>query len=835
MKKRRPWKHQVSAMNYCRQERHPALFMDMRLGKAQPLDAKILTPWGWKKMGEIKVGDKLINSFGYTSNVTGVFPRGIQSVYEVAFSRGAKTQCSLNHLWNVNTPVRRYRGYPSMVLSLKEIRSQLHDANKNRRYFIPMVSKIRFHKGNKRRIIDPYLLGILLGDGHLGKNGISFATADKEISDSVQKALPNSMIAKKLQDKYTWSIRRQQLKHGTRNIILDALTKFGLTGKRSENKFIPQHYLLAPIEIRISILQGLLDTDGFVSADGMILDYSSASKQLAEDVLFLVYSLGGTGSISVHKTKCLPSHRVSISVPPDISPFRLKRKRDRYRPKTKFFPSRSIESIRYIGKKEVQCISTDASDSLYVTDDFILTHNCLVAIRRIKMYKPLDANQGLRVLITAPNSALDDWQEDLSLEGEENMTFLSGSRDKRRDILSEGYKWNLLNKEGFLSVPEIGNREHCSRCNGRGKNPEDKTKRCGHCSGSGNILMDEPLVDWDAVVLDESTTIKNPKAKVTKFFLNNFRDCPHRWILTGMPNPESPLEFWPQLAFLDGRAFGHKNFWGFRAECFMQTPFGHGWDPQPGMSSMIHKAVGRKAFILHRKDVNMANEKIYEKRFFNLPKKLRKKYEKIEDSFILEDKGIEVKRATYAVQTYQWLRQLCGGHVDHKLVWNGKIKELINLLQGELANQSIVIWFNYNQEMFEVATRLKKVGIKYSIMHGSPMTQTRRRKEKKKFQNGQVLVILIQQAVAQMGANLSKADTAVYFSSPTGLLARTQTEARIEHGTKKQPLLYIDLLVRDSVDLDLYLALKNKKFKSKMTINRTKKYCAERRESRGQN
>jgi len=801
MSKRRPWAHQVDAMNYCRKEKHPALFMDMRLGKAQPLDAKVLTPWGWKKMGELKVGDKIINSSGYTSNVTGIFPRGIQSVYEVAFSRGAKTECSLDHLWNVNTTVRRYRGYPPMILSLEEIRSQLHDINKNRRYFIPMISKVRFHKGNKRRIIDPYLLGVLLGDGHLGKASISFTTADKEISDSVQKALPDSMMAKKVQAKYTWSIRRRQLKHARRNIILDALTKSGLTGKRSETKFIPQHYLLAPIEIRISILQGLLDTDGFVSADGMILDHSSASKQLAEDVLFLVFSLGGTGRIAIHKTKCLPSHRVSISLPPDICPFRLKRKRDRYRPKTKFFPSRSIESIRYIGKKEVQCISTDAHDSLYVTDDFILTHNCLPTIRRIKMYKPLDATQGLRVLITAPSSALDGWQEELDLEGEKDVVLLTGVKKKRRELLSEYHKWNLMNKEGFLAIPEIAYQD---------------------------------TVNWDAVVFDESTWIKNPKAKITKFFLNNFRDCPHRWILAGMPNPEGPLEFWPQLAFLDGRAFGCKNFWGFRAECFMQTPFGYGYDPRPGMSSMIHKTVGRRAFILHRKDVDMANKKIYEKRFFDLPKKLRKTYEKVEDSFILEECGEEIGRATYAVQQYQWLRQICGGYVDHKLVWDGKIKELVDLLQGELSGQSVVVWFNYNQELFDVEKALLKKEISCETLWGK-MPPTERRVAKKKFQNGQVLVFLIQQAVAQMGADLSKADTAVYFSSPTGLLARMQTEDRIEHGSKKQPLLYIDLLVRDSVDLDLYLALKDKKFKSKMTINRAKKYCAERRENRGQN
>ncbi|GAF93420.1 unnamed protein product, partial [marine sediment metagenome] len=170
----------------------------------------------------------------------------------------------------------------------------------------------------------------------------------------------------------------------------------------------------------------------------------------------------------------------------------------------------------------------------------------LVTIRRIKMYKPLDADQGLRVLIVPPGSAIESWEEDLDLEGETDVSLIMAStRKKRKQLLMDGHKWNIINKEGFLAVPEIGGREHCELCGGSGKNPETK-KSCGRCHGLGSIGMGELPVNWDAAVLDESTSIKNPKAKITKFFLRTFRDCPHRWILAGMPNPEGPLEFWSQ-------------------------------------------------------------------------------------------------------------------------------------------------------------------------------------------------------------------------------------------------------------------------------------------------
>jgi SNF2 family DNA or RNA helicase len=404
----------------------------------------------------------------------------------------------------------------------------------------------------------------------------------------------------------------------------------------------------------------------------------------------------------------------------------------------------------------------------------------LVALRTIKLYRPR-RQTGLTVLVVAPNSALGGWQDELALEGEDDVALLVGKKDKRLQLLNERHKWSLINKEGFIAIPHI-------------------------CT----IL-------WDAVVLDESTFIKNPRAKVTKFFLRNFRTVPHRWILTGTPNPESSMEFWPQLAFLDGRAFGFKNFWQFRASRYQTLRTGYDWMPKLGTDSLIHKAVGRRTFILQRRDVNLENERVYETRYLQLPGNLQSAYRIAEEEFILEGPKGEVARTFTAGVIYSWLRQMCGGFMDNESLWAGKEDELIRMLEGELRREPVVVWFCFNNELHSASAALKARGISHYALTGKT-PPAERYKLFRGFQDGKVRVILLQEAIAQFGVDLSRADTAIYFSSPTSYLLRRQTEDRIVKVGKTTPLLYLDLIVEKTVDADLHTALHDKKVTSEVTL-----------------
>lgn len=354
-------------------------------GKAQPFDAKILTPLGWKLMGNIQVGDSIINSQGLSSRVTGVYPQGLKDVYRVIFTDGSSTECCADHLWLTQSHLDRNRHRQGTVKPLHAIMESLKSERGKKLHYIPMVKPVEFSEPLLLPV-NPYLLGVLLGDGCLRDQAVLFSNPETEIQQRVQELLPVGCSLKPISaNGKDFAIRRdsQRVEHK----VLNALRLLGLDGKKSNEKFIPPQYKFSSSATRLAVLQGLLDTDGYTS--GTTLEYSTSSRTLAEDVLFLIESLGGRAHVSLKEPKYtyngetrigLPSYRMFIRLPGEIQPFRLQRKADKYIPKTKYQPARAIDKIEYVGVKPVQCIAVDAPDNLYVTDRCILTHNTYSAL-----------------------------------------------------------------------------------------------------------------------------------------------------------------------------------------------------------------------------------------------------------------------------------------------------------------------------------------------------------------------------------------------------------------------------------------------------------------------
>ena len=394
----------------------------------------------------------------------------------------------------------------------------------------------------------------------------------------------------------------------------------------------------------------------------------------------------------------------------------------------------------------------------------------LIAIRTIQLQK-------LRhILVVAPSSALGDWHRELDLEGEQDVCLLLGTREQRQHALEASHKWYLFNKEGWLALPQV--RE----------------------------------MPWDAVILDESTFIKNPRARITRFYCSNFRSVPHRWILTGTPNPESELDFFCQFLWLDGgETFHSHNFYAYRQQHY--KPIGFNWVPRAGVVQDIIRRVAKRAFVLRRKDVQLDSPRVYERRMLTLPPDLRETYTKAEESFVLEVEGVDRQITKWIIEQYTWLRQLCGGFIQGSAVWNGKIQELVSLLQGELARQRVVVWFRFNAELQGCNSTLQKLGIStLSITGDDPVL--RRQERIMAFREGRARILLLQVGCSQYGVDLSCADTAIYYSSPLDRQTRAQSEDRIVSVQQKRPVLFIDLLVEDSVDKDIYALLKGKALRS---------------------
>ena len=372
-------------------------------GRAQPVDTPVLTPDGFRPIGGLQVGDAVIGSDGRPTPVLGVYPQGRKDVFRVTTQDRSSTLACGDHLWFVTTRADRRHGRPGRVIETREMVGNLRRAH-YRRFELPLVAPVEL--APRDLPVEPYALGLLLGDGCITTATTpSFTTADPELAEALEAALPGIELRKKLRagalttDSGAADYVLRHAEGGRGGVIVAnpmtvALRQLDLAGARSSTKFVPQAYLLNSAEVRLAVLQGLLDTDGGpVRQRGRTcrVQYTTCSEQLRDDVLFLVRSLGG-----IAYTRTRPAigrrpggtserpvwhrhdaHVLDIRLPPGIAPFRLSRKQAAYDVAGGGRPTRFIDSIEPAGEAECVCIAVVAQDSLYVTEDFLVTHNTL--------------------------------------------------------------------------------------------------------------------------------------------------------------------------------------------------------------------------------------------------------------------------------------------------------------------------------------------------------------------------------------------------------------------------------------------------------------------------
>lgn len=362
-------------------------------GKALVNGEPVLTPRGFKKIEDLKVGDKVCDTYSSTSTISGVYPQGEKDCYRVFFSDGRYSDCSIDHLWTV----QKGRKGKWITLSLEEIlESGIHElqekTNRNpkgysNKFRIPNIAPVYYPKNNL--ILSPYLLGVWLGDGC--RNTGSITNIDQDLWDSIERL------------GYTIGYQYYQTK-----LIIGLkpkLRKLQILDKYSFERSIPTEYLTSSIEDRLELLQGLMDTDGTISPRGATTYYTT-SKTLANDFITLIRSLGCfTKGINIKKTThrdCYTIHFRSEHLP---KVFKIKRKEER-RSFTRLTSYVTISSAVYLGKKECTCISVESKNHLFITRDFIPTHNTMTLVCLTMLF--LLTLEDCRILITAPSAQLLD-------------------------------------------------------------------------------------------------------------------------------------------------------------------------------------------------------------------------------------------------------------------------------------------------------------------------------------------------------------------------------------------------------------------------------------------
>ncbi|MDP6558194.1 MAG: AAA family ATPase [Pirellulaceae bacterium] len=355
--------------------RRVLLYGTQGIGKAQPLTAWVLTPHGFVEMGELEVGDLVIGSGGTPCTVLGIYPQGIKDVYRVTFRDGSTTECCDDHLWFTTTFNERKQGLSGAVRTLRDIRESLRNGT-HFNHAVPRVQPVEFE--SQELPADPWLLGMYLGDGH-SNSSVVITNSEPDIQDRIRGTVASDGDQVVLFNEIHLRIVSPD---GRGTAFKAALDELELSGNAAGKKYVPPEYLYGSVEQRLELLRGLIDSDGYVTNPGSV-EYCTVSRQLSHDFCFLVRSLGGSAKVSTKRgayTKdgvkhvCQTAYRVFASFPEEITPVSSAKHLARWgTPEWRIL--HTIRSVEHVGQKECRCIRIDALDSLYVTDDFILTHN----------------------------------------------------------------------------------------------------------------------------------------------------------------------------------------------------------------------------------------------------------------------------------------------------------------------------------------------------------------------------------------------------------------------------------------------------------------------------
>lgn len=350
-----------------KKNRRLAFIAPTQYGKKISDDTPILTSIGWKKHGNIEIGDYVFSSQGKKVKVIGIANNGIDIDKEIEFTNGEKIKCHRKHEWIVKTKYDLRRKYDFQIVETEEIERTL----KIKHYSVPQIKPINFERKTELPL-DPYFLGAWLGDGPESKCAITI----QENDDDIIKAIPYKVSAKckhKITGVITYYFSHQN--------IIQKIRKLNLF----KNKHIPDIYKFSSIEDRKNLIAGLIDTDGYVSKEkrennwnnGRIV-ITNINKRLIDDIAEIIHSLGLKTTIIELQPQLSSSgiqgkHKVYvIGFQPFVDfPTKLKRKKINIRENNRCIRIKNIKTITPVNGK---CIEVEGGEYL-VGKKLIPTHN----------------------------------------------------------------------------------------------------------------------------------------------------------------------------------------------------------------------------------------------------------------------------------------------------------------------------------------------------------------------------------------------------------------------------------------------------------------------------
>ena len=800
--------HQEEGIRFLLSRNGSILADDMGLGKAEAIDNQLFTPNGRQKIGTLKINDFVIGVNGLPTRINGIYPQGIQDLYRITFNDGYSVVVCGEHLFTVSSnnsgKNSKNRVNRNITLSVKQMldknlileqngigwnnkkpykfKTYYKQNNGQNKWQIPIVKPIEFTNYDVLPI-DPYLLGLGLGDGYFKDNKIMFGI----YKDDFDELFSPYQIKENKSNK-------PNIRLGYINIGI-SLSELKLKNARSDTKFIPDIYKYSSIENRLAILQGLMDTDGHCmkSKNGCFngTEYCSVSEKLADDVAEIVHSLGGivrkSSKIGSYKKKdgtkviCKKVYKLNIKMPEQFNPFRLKRKANQYNVPKKYSVGRYIKNIESVGKGEAVCIAVDAPDKLYVTEHAIVTHNTTQAI-----IAALESG-AKNVLIICPSAVKINWKREISLFCDD-ITIVNG-----RIWPKTKHKFTIINYDILKNFHTLGD--------GKKKKDTDPV-----------LDLNRQIVNtmFDLVIVDEAHNLKNNKSirgeivadLSTKFNIEKF------WLLTGTPVANRPMDFFNLLKIIKSPIAENWMYFAKRycdGKKFFKT-LKNGKKKQiwltDGASNLDELSSKTRNLIIRRlkTDVLDMPDKIVTPVYHELTSKQLSEYEKLWEDY-LEKRKQEKKKGPIQKDLVELI-------LLRKFIAMEAIPETIEMVNNALEmDKKVIIFTTFTDELNELADYFGKI----CVTHNGPMSQKEKQNSVDEFQNNPKIKVFIGNIKsAGVGITLTQGNVVIFNSFDWVPGNNEQAEDRpYRIGQTKDVNVYYQLY-EDTISIRMWETLKYK-------------------------
>jgi hypothetical protein len=796
--------HQEEGIKFLLSRKGCILSHDMGLGKMEAVDNQVFTPNGRVRIGDLKVGDRVIGSNGKPCNVIGIYPQGIKDLYEITFNDGYSILVGKEHLWSVssnnsgkNSKNRENRYVTlsteqmldeNLILEQKglgwnekrlyKFKTFYKQKNGDSKWQIPIVKPIEFENTDSLPI-EPYLLGLALGDGHFTN---SSAIAIKLHKDDFDELFEGVVLT---EHKTDGNKRKAYINYHNND-----LKYLGLTNTKSDTKFIPKIYKYSSIENRLAILQGLMDTDGYCmkSKNGEFngTEFCTVSEKLADDVAEIVHSLGGIvrkkSKIGKYKKEdgtivvCKKAYRLNIKLPYSFNPFRLKRKANEYNQPKKYKVGRYIKNIEPCGKGESVCIAVDAPDKLYVTEHAIVTHNTTQAI-----IAAIESGSQ-KILIVTPSSSKINWEREIN-------------KFSKETAIVDGKKW-VESKFTIINFDILKNFHTIE---------EDKKKQV-------ELKRDLVNAKFDLVIIDEAHYLKNNDSVRGKIMVDLVvnHGVERVWLLTGTPIANRPMDFFNLLKLIKSPIAKNWKHYAVRycaGKRFMKT-LKNGKKKQiwvtDGASNLDELNNKTKNIMLRRLKTEVMDmpDKVITPMYHKLNKEEWKIYDSLWEEYIQKKQALGKK-------TDNLQKELVELILLRKFIAMCAIPYTIEMVENAIEmGRKVIVFTNFTEELEAIHSHFDKI----SVAHNGPMNAYMKQKSVDDFQNDPKTKVFVGNIKSAGVAITLTEGTVVIFNSFDWVPGNNeQAEDRAYRiGQKNDVNIYYQLF-DETISTKMWEILKNKK------------------------